>query len=458
MRRGSLRLRLILAGAISIVVALALSAAGLSVLFERHAERRVVSELGSFLNRVIAGLDRGEDGSITEVQSPADPRFTRPLSGLYWQVWVGETVIRSRSLWDTELGEPVALPLDGEVAQFDLRGPGGTDLVAVGRYVTLPPRLGSMRIRAVVAQDNAEIVAQRRAFTADLMPYLTLIGLFLLIAAYTQIAVGLRPLAAVRDRLSAIRQGTSRRLGGDFPDEILPLAAEVDALLEAREVQINKALTRAGDLAHGLKTPLQVLSGDVERLREHGEDAIANDIEQIATSMRRHVDRELVRARTATGGSVNARAVIAEVVERVLGVVARTPDGARLDCSNSILSGLVARIDPDDLAEAIGNLAENAARHARTTVTVKAVRDNEYIHIRVIDDGPGIPPERLSQALARGVRLDQPGEGAGLGLAIVSEIAEAWNGKLEINTNPTGLEAVFTVFDADAPEIRQEVH
>jgi len=442
-----------MAGAISILAALALSALGLSYLFERHAERRVVSELVVFLDRIVAGLDRNADGTLVVSGAPSDPRFSHPLSGLYWQVWTDNAVIRSRSLWDKDLEEPAAMPADGTVAEFRLAGPGGTSLIAVGRHFTLPPRLGGDRIAAVVALDDEEIVAQRRAFTADLLPYLVVIGLFLLIAAYAQIAVGLRPLIAVRDRLSAIRQGTSRRLGREFPDEILPLAAEVDALLDAREIQLEKARTRAGDLAHGLKTPLQVLSGDVERLRQRGEKTIAEDIEQIAATMRRHVDRELVRARTAIG-SATARAPIAEVIERVVNVVSRTPAGERLDCSFSVLDDLAGRIDADDLAEAIGNLVENAARHARTRVMVEAERDDGDIVIRVKDDGPGIPPERLAQALARGGRLDQIGEGAGLGLAIVREIAEAWKGKLEVRTDPAGLEALFIVPDAGTPAVQ----
>jgi signal transduction histidine kinase len=450
--RGSLRLRLLLAGAVSIATALSLSAVGLSYLFERHAERRVVEELDVFLNRIAAGIDRNIDGGLIVAPTLADPRFAQPLSGLYWQVWGGETVVRSRSLWDSELKEPQTVSSDGSVDQFQLDGPGGGHLVAVGRYVTLPERLGGERVLAVVALDDAQIVAQRQAFTKDLLPYLALIGIFLMIASYAQIAIGLRPLAAVRDRLSAIRQGKSQRLGGTFPDEILPLTTEVDALLDAREKQVARALTRAGDLAHGLKTPLQVLSGDIERLRSRGEDAIADDIEHIATSMRRLIDRELVRARTAAG-SAHGRAEVGEVVDRVLGVVARTPTGERLVCSSEVPSGLVARIDADDLAEAIGNLVENAARHARTAVKVLAGRTDGGIHVRVVDDGPGIPPERLKQALSRGGRLDQVGDGAGLGLAIVGDIAEAWNGTLKINTRPTGLEAVFTVAEADTASL-----
>ncbi len=116
MSRGSLRLRLLLAGIVSVVVALALSAAGLTLLFERHVERRVESELAVYLDQVIAGLDRDTQGNLAVLEAPADPRFSEPLSGLYWRLQAGETVLRSRSLWDADLSLPPDELPEGDVA------------------------------------------------------------------------------------------------------------------------------------------------------------------------------------------------------------------------------------------------------------------------------------------------------------------------------------------------------
>jgi hypothetical protein len=71
---GSLRLRLLLAGAVSTVVALAIAAYGLTVLFERHVERRIDAELTVYLNQITAGLEPAE-GGIAPAALPADPRF-----------------------------------------------------------------------------------------------------------------------------------------------------------------------------------------------------------------------------------------------------------------------------------------------------------------------------------------------------------------------------------------------
>src|SRR4029079_16423516 len=118
-------------------------------------------------------------------------------------------------------------------------------------------------------------------------------------AAWIQVSIGLRPLGAMRNALVAIRTGARRRLGSGYPDEVQPLAREIDSLLDARDVQLEKARARAADLAHGLKTPLQVLSGAAERLKKQGEVDAAGDIESITEDMQRHIERLLTRARLA---------------------------------------------------------------------------------------------------------------------------------------------------------------
>jgi len=303
---GSLRLRLLVAGAVSILIALGVAAFGLSILFERHVERRMAADLTLVLDRLLAGLERDADGKLTVADPPDDPRFERPLSGLYWQILrePHDLIDRSRSLWDSDLPLPEDELSEGALHQHRIAGPGGTTLLAVERRVVLPARLGGGPVRLVVARDLADLSVATSDFTSELLPYMGLVALLLGIASAVQVRVGLAPLAAVRNRLAAIRSGRAERLGTSFPDEVQPLAAEVDALLASRDRQIETARARAADLAHGLKTPLQVLAGDIERLTRQGETAIAADLAAVGESMRRHVERELARARrTATSAT-----------------------------------------------------------------------------------------------------------------------------------------------------------
>jgi len=250
------------------------------------------------------------------------------------------------------------------------------------------------------------------------------------------VTIGLRPLKAVRARLAEIKSGRARRLGEGFPDEVRPLVREVDSLLDTSESAVVRERARASDLAHALKTPLQVLAGDVERLNKKGETDIAEGLGSVAATMQRVVDRELTKARLAPG-SLSETANVALVVGQVLGVVQRTPNGERLDWTVEVDDSIGIRLGADSLAEALGNLSENAARHASKAVSVSADRREDMIVIMVRDDGDGIAPALLASVIERGVRIDQTGNGAGLGLAIVEDIADADGGRLDlVNENP----------------------
>jgi signal transduction histidine kinase len=431
MRRGSLRLRLLVAGAAMILVALAIAAAGLTLLFERHVSRWIDAELDVHLNQLAAGLDRNAQGAVDLVRPPADPRFSKPLSGLYWQIVLegdGRT-ITSRSLWDGTIGLPAEASVDDEVHHYRVEGPAG------GALYLLQSR---------IALDASELAAATARFARALAPFMLVIAVLLIAAAAAQVAVGLRPLAAVQMRLAAIRSGAERRLGTGFPEEVQPLAAEVDALLGARETQIESARARAADLAHGLKTPLQVLASDVAKLRAKGDTEIADDIETLAAVMRRHVDRHLARARIASGAQ-DSRADVSQVVDDIVGVLQRSPEGEELSWFVDAPDGLAARIDRDDLAEALGNLVDNAVRHATGRIEVSARKDGDRISILVADDGSGIPEERRGEALRRGGRLDASGPGAGLGLAIVTEIADSWGGTFGLEEAAPGLRAILSL-------------
>lgn len=447
MNQLSLRLRLALAGAVAVVLAIAAATVGIALLFGAHVERQAFAALSVQLDQVIAGLDRDPAGSLILVPQPTDPHFARPYGGLYWQVASADGLMRSRSLWDAELPLPVDDIADGAEHRHTIAGPGGQELIAVERSVTLPAHLGGARVRVAVAQDRAGLAAARAAFLGDLVPYAALLATGLILAGWGQIGIGLRPLKVIRDRVTAVRSGKTRRLGTAFPEEVRPLAAEVDALLDERDTDVARARARAGDLAHGFKTPLQALMGEAGRLREAGRTDSAETIEQIAGTMRRHVDREIARARAALGSGV-ARADVADVVAGLVRVVARTGNGARLDWDEAVPGGMLVSADPADLAEALGALVENAAAHARTEVRIDAERVGTRVTIRVADDGPGIAPERTRILMQRGARADTLG--SGLGLAIAGDIAEALGGTLGLGPAPRGgLEARLDVPAAD---------
>jgi signal transduction histidine kinase len=435
---ASLKLRLLLGAAAFIFTALAIAAVGLTTLFERHVKSWIDVELNANLDQLISGLDASEQGVVVK-RAPSDPRFDAPLSGLYWEAELHPSgkVIRSRSLWDFKIKLPEQTAIDDAIRRHRVAGPDQQQLYLLQRHVALPKRLGEASGRFAVAINEAEVQAAVWRFARALTPFLVLLGALLSAAAWMQVHFGLRPLATIRERISGVRTGAMKRIGAGLPDEVQPLASEIDTLLDQRDAQIETARARAADLAHGLKTPIQILIGGVAALKSNGEMAIADDIEAASLTMHRQVERQLARAR-ATAGADDVRSDARRVAAEVVRVMQKTPHGGRVSWSVEIAEGVSVRIHADDLAEAIGAIADNAGRHARSSVQLDASESDGFVTITVTDDGDGIAEANFDEAMGRGQRLDMTGPGSGLGLAIVSDVASAWGGGVSFLSSAAG--------------------
>ncbi len=439
MIRQSLRFRLLALGIGAVLLALATAGGGLVLLFQRHVERSLAADLDVYVNQLLAGINVDADGRLALAAPPADPRFAEPLSGLYWQASDERgDVLRSRSLWDTTLALPGDELSPGDIHHHTSIGPGESRVLVAERRVYLTAGDRRIAVRLATAADLARVTAAASAFARDLAVALALLAVVLGLATSLQVALGLRPLAFVRRGVAEIRAGRTGRLALAVPIEVKPLVEEVNALLELQEGEIERSRRRAADLAHGLKTPLAALAADASRLREHGEDAIANDIESVASAMGRHVDRELARARLrGSARALGASTRLAPLVGSLLSTLARTPDGSRIVFEQHVPNELALPIDRTDLAEVLGNLIENAARHASARVRITGLPAPDGPSVTIEDDGPGIPPDARATVLAAGGRLDQRGS-AGLGLAIVQDVLGAYGWALGLGTSDLG--------------------
>lgn len=433
MSRLSLRLRLSVISGIVLAVSLVVTGVGLTELFTRHLERRVGQELDTHVDQLSGSLRYSASGGLTLASEPADPRFNRVFGGLYWQVMDTSSgaLVRSRSLWDSELDLPSDLLKPGEVHIHDITGPDGAALLVHEQIIIVRFQSADRQLRISVAIDRTELDTLKAGFGRDVVLALVLLGCLLLAGFGIQVRAGLKPMDRIAESLGAIRIGRTSRLDNNVPREVAPLVDEVNALLQAQDEALVRARDRAADLAHGLKTPLTALTADIERLRDKGETAIADDIEELAARMRRHADRELTRARIRHGRFV-AGSDLVEVASGIIRTLRRTPDGETIAISQDIASGLLIPMDPDDLNEVLGNLVENAVRHAKSVVRLSAHRNDDTVCIMVADDGPGLDLEQRKVAASRGGKLDLSASGAGLGLAIVQDILSAYEGELRL--------------------------
>ena len=268
---------------------------------------------------------------------------------------------------------------------------------------------------------------------------LILVTALALIVGLVQVRRGLSLFNDLRGRLNRVRDGRQSRLDGEYPSEVQPLVTELNELLTDREQRVTRALTKAGDLAHGLKTPLTILNQHAERAKAEGQPELAAAIAQQVERMRRQVDYHLAQARaSASGGSSGARSHVltsADALARTM-MTLHAERGVSVDVDVS--PDHVSRVRREDFEEMLGNLVDNACKWAATRVEIHSRKDNGAIEVIVDDDGPGLAPPLRARVLQRGVRADEAAPGSGLGLAIVADLVELYGGSIGLDSSPLG--------------------
>jgi signal transduction histidine kinase len=268
---------------------------------------------------------------------------------------------------------------------------------------------------------------------------LTIVALVCLAIGVAQVRRGVTPINQLRARLGAVHAGHDGRVGGTYPSEIQPLVDDLNALLAHREQMVHRAVAKAGDLAHGLKTPLAVLMHEAERAQRDDRPELAAAIASQVERMRRHVEYHLAHARAAASGAMpGARCPVAASAEALSRTMLRLHDGRGLTIDVDVEPDHAVRCQREDLDEMLGNLLDNACKWARSSVRVGSSQTNGAIVIAVDDDGPGIAASMREAVLQRGVRADEAAPGSGLGLAIVRDLAELYGGSIALDGSRAG--------------------
>jgi signal transduction histidine kinase len=208
-----------------------------------------------------------------------------------------------------------------------------------------------------------------RHFNQALALSLGTLAIALIGAGTLQAWFGLRPMRRLRDALGDIRAGKAETLPGDFPSEVRPLVDDLNALIDANTQMVRRARTQAGNLAHGLKTPLAVLTDEARRLLARGDTEGAAVLTQQTGRMQRQIDFQLARARAAANAGLPG--VITQVEPAFASIAAamrRLYAHRELTIVHTAETELLAAVDPNDLDEMVANLVDNACKWARGVV------------------------------------------------------------------------------------------
>ncbi len=254
-----------------------------------------------------------------------------------------------------------------------------------------------------------------------------------------QVRSGLAPVNQLRTRLAAVREGRDRRVQGEYPTEVQPLVDDLNALLDHRERTVARALAKAGDLAHGLRTPLAVLAQEAEHAECAGHHELATIVSAQVDRMRRQIEYHLAHARAAaSGATLGARCSVAESAEGLSRTLLRLHAARGMAIDMCVSPEHAIRGQREDLDEMLGNLLDNACKWARARITITSAVDDASVVITVDDDGPGLAESMREAVLQRGVRADEAEPGFGFGLAIVRDLAELYGGSIALTRSPAG--------------------
>lgn len=266
----------------------------------------------------------------------------------------------------------------------------------------------------------------------------SVLGIAILVAGLLAARSSLTPFLALRGKIAALRAGRESRIDGSYPTEVQPLIDSLNALLADREKAIERAHLTAGDLAHGLKTPLALLSREASLAAAAGHTELAGSILQHVRRMDNLVSYHLARARVAASGPTAARTPLTPCVDALVRTLTKLHAARTLHIQTAIPQETSVRVRPEDLEEILGNLLDNACKWAKSRIALTTVQGEALLTITIEDDGPGLPAELRQQVLQRGVRIDEAVPGSGLGLSIVRDLTEHYGGAITLDASPLG--------------------
>lgn len=427
----SLRMRFALGALVAISLALFIVWMSIGKLFIDYVTQSYEREMGAIVDTVAARLTV-VDGQLQIAREPGDPRFALPGGGRYWQVSPKKgAILRSRSLWDVAIDPKNLLP-DDLFGIGAVEGPDGQPIFLFSRDMTILVGQTPVAFTVYAGFPEREFLSVLDGYGRRVSAMFLMTSILLAGAAFLQASVGLRPLVRLSEKVTLIRLGQLRRMDEAVPSELTPLISEINMLLEEREKAVERARGRASDLAHGLKTPLTVLAHLADELPIARREVALEQIELI----RQRADRQLQAARLGVEQMVTTDVEsLAGKLVKVLQPLARDRN---ISWTIDIQPGLVAATDPGDLAEALGNILDNAVKWARSQIVLTARRLEDRVVIAVADDGLGVNEEDHDEVLRRGGRLGAGAAGTGLGLAISIDILEAYGGALQLAGSSMG--------------------
>jgi two-component system sensor histidine kinase PhoQ len=436
----SLSKRLLLAVSIILTIFLGFTAFSLNNAFKASYDVTQHKQLKNHIYMLLTAAEFTESGTINMPTSLAEPAFSTPNSGLYAQI-----VDENSTVWhsDSLLGRTLTLPniqrqQDQQQQElFSTIESGADKLLNLAYSVVWENSKGQQYDFTLhVSQDLKATEQANNEFRLNLWYWLGGTGFGLLLIQILILRWSLRPLSDVANDLQAIENGAENRLSQNYPTELNQLTRNINTLLDQEQSRRQRYKNALADLAHSLKTPLAVLQNELvanrDKVLHHRETD--TQLEQIIKS----IDYQLQRAATEGRTTLQAPVAISQLINKITGSLDKVYQNKQVQYQSELDSQLTLSADEGDMYELFGNILENAYKYCTSKVKTSIMSNEEHITFYVDNDGAGIPQDSQADILKRGKRMETQTEGQGLGLAIASDIVDAYQGKISLGKSKLG--------------------
>ncbi|MGE6453688.1 ATP-binding protein [Shewanella baltica] len=437
---NSLKARLVISALLFILVLLPLIGVALNDAFTEQVKSATKNELSAYVYSILA-VTEVENKQISIPELVLENRFNLIQSGLYAIATTENASGKQTIVWHSQsfmgmVPPPhFTIPATGQSAFEQIELAEQPHLI-YSFSVSFASQNQNVPVTIHIIKDEREFQQQIDQFNQQLWTWLLILMFVMLVFQLSWLVWTLRPLARFTQELHSVEQGKSMQLSSQYPTELQAVARQLNILLNTEQTQRKRYRNALADLAHSLKTPLAVIKSQA--------DLSEASSEQVSV-ISRIIGHQLKRAQTAAAASWHLGIRVDDVAAKLLRTLAKIYREPQINLSGEMADEAVFKGDEADLTEILGNVLDNACKAAKSTVKLTVTGDAYQLLICIEDDGPGISEALQNQIFERGIRADSYHQGNGIGLAIVRDLVDSYNGRISVSRSETLGGAKFSI-------------
>ncbi|MDG1751636.1 MAG: ATP-binding protein [Thalassotalea sp.] len=408
--------------------------------YQKHMNASVENELVAYSYSILA-VSELEEGQLLMPEALAENQFNTSESGLYALITskgnIPRTLWRSASLLALVIPHVLQSPPIGN-SQFYTLLIDDINHFVYSFSVSFNEGDVTQEMTLHIIKQQADYQMLMTEFRQQLWFGLFVMMAVLLILQFIWLKWSLKPLAILKKEILDIEQGKENLLKEKYPEELQQVTEQLNTLLLTEQNQRKRYRNALSDLAHSLKTPLAVLQGQlaVEDVKQS-----QNQLDEINLM----IEHQLKRAQSAGQSSWHLGVKIAPCVDKLVNSLKKIYQDKGLSFKLNLQDELIFKGDEADFLEILGNLMDNACKAANQQVYLTITKQESLLVLIVEDDGCGIASEKIDSILQRGTRADTYAQGHGIGLAIVRDLVESYQGQILIESSSSLKGAKFTL-------------